>query len=54
MIKQAESEELYDRHIVGYVKIDCNWLFSQNFNACDIKMKIECDTLVGTTTDLID
>jgi hypothetical protein len=36
MIKQAEAEELYDRHNVGYVKIDCNWLLSQNFNSCDI------------------
>jgi len=54
MIKQAEAEELYDRYNVGYVKIDRNWLLSQNFNSCDIKMKTECDTLVKTTTDFID
>ena len=54
MIKQAEAEDFYDRHNVGYVKIDCNWLLSQNFNLWYNKMKIACDTLVETTTDLID
>jgi len=52
MIKEAE--ELYDRHSVGYVKIDCNLLLSQNFKLCDIKMKTDSDTLVETTTDIID
>jgi len=40
MIKQAEAEELYDRHNVGYVKIGCNWLLSQNFNSWYKKWKL--------------